>query len=179
MRLYIDPGTGSMLFAILIGIFSAVVYMLKSWIIKLRFILSGGKQVDSASDKIPLAIFVDATEKNIDTQGFIPLFMVKDFDSDTYTTSDEFMTDADVPTLATNGLIDNPVNPFTGNAINSDDKTAHDQYLLYALGSNDWSTDTNNGQSFLPADWYTVHDNIWDRNNWTLVSEDSVLMSED
>ena len=32
MRFYIDPGTGSMLFAILIGIIGAVTYMLKSWI---------------------------------------------------------------------------------------------------------------------------------------------------
>ena len=31
MKLYIDPGTGSMLFAILIGIISAVTYLLKSW----------------------------------------------------------------------------------------------------------------------------------------------------
>ena len=30
MRLYIDPGTGSMLFAILIGIIGALNYLLKS-----------------------------------------------------------------------------------------------------------------------------------------------------
>ena len=45
MRLYIDPGTGSMLFAILIGIIGALNYLLKSWIVKLRFILRGGKKV--------------------------------------------------------------------------------------------------------------------------------------
>lgn len=45
MRFYIDPGTGSMLFAILIGIIGAVTYMLKSWLLKLRFVLSGGKKV--------------------------------------------------------------------------------------------------------------------------------------
>lgn len=44
MRFYIDPGTGSMLFAILIGIIGAVTYMLKSWLLKLRFVLSGGKK---------------------------------------------------------------------------------------------------------------------------------------
>ncbi len=59
MRLYIDPGTGSMLFAILIGIIGAVSYMLKSWFIKLRFILSGGKKVDAAADRLPLVIFSD------------------------------------------------------------------------------------------------------------------------
>lgn len=59
MRLYIDPGTGSMLFAILIGIIGAVTYMLKSWLIKLRFILSGGKKVDTETSKLPLVIFSD------------------------------------------------------------------------------------------------------------------------
>ena len=59
MKFYIDPGTGSMLFAILIGIIGAVTYMLKSWLLKLRFILSGGKKVDVGADKIPLVIFSD------------------------------------------------------------------------------------------------------------------------
>ena len=59
MRFYIDPGTGSMLFAILIGIIGAVTYMLKSWFLKLRFVLSGGKKVDTGANKIPLVIFSD------------------------------------------------------------------------------------------------------------------------
>lgn len=48
-----------MLFAILIGIIGAVTYMLKSWLIKLRFILSGGKKVDTEMSKLPLVIFSD------------------------------------------------------------------------------------------------------------------------
>ena len=32
MRLYIDPGTGSMLFAILIGLLGALRYLLKAWL---------------------------------------------------------------------------------------------------------------------------------------------------
>ena len=59
MRFYIDPGTGSMLFAILIGIIGAATYMLKSWFLKLRFLLSGGKKVDTGAKKIPLVIFSD------------------------------------------------------------------------------------------------------------------------
>lgn len=59
MRLYIDPGTGSMLFAILIGIISAVIYLFKSWLVKLRFILSGGKKVESDTGRLGLVIFSD------------------------------------------------------------------------------------------------------------------------
>ena len=59
MRLYIDPGTGCMLFAILIGIIGALNYLLKSWIVKLRFILSGGKKVEGDTEKLPFIIFSD------------------------------------------------------------------------------------------------------------------------
>ena len=44
MKLYIDPGTGSMLFAILIGIIGALNFALRGWIIKLRFLLSRSKR---------------------------------------------------------------------------------------------------------------------------------------
>lgn len=57
--LYIDPSTGSMLFAILIGIIGALVYMVKSWIVKLRFMLSSGKKIEADNRKIPLVIFAD------------------------------------------------------------------------------------------------------------------------
>ena len=59
MRLYIDPGTGSMLFALLIGILGALRYLLRSWFVHLRFILSGGKKVDSNAEKLPIVIFSD------------------------------------------------------------------------------------------------------------------------
>lgn len=59
MTLYIDPGTGSMLFAILIGIIGALSYLFKNWLVKLQFILSGGKKVETNADKIPFVIFSD------------------------------------------------------------------------------------------------------------------------
>ena len=59
MRLYIDPGTGSMLFAILIGIIGALNYLLKDWIVKIKFILSGGKKVEVNKEAIPFVIFSD------------------------------------------------------------------------------------------------------------------------
>ena len=40
---YIDPGTGSMLFTILIGILGAAFYSIKMLFIKLRFKIGGGK----------------------------------------------------------------------------------------------------------------------------------------
>lgn len=58
MRLYIDPGTGSMLFTILIGLIGAAIYSVRMILIKLRFRLSGGKAEENTK-KIPLVIFSD------------------------------------------------------------------------------------------------------------------------
>ena len=41
MLLYIDPGTGSMLFTILIGVISAAIYMLRNSWVKLKVVFSG------------------------------------------------------------------------------------------------------------------------------------------
>ena len=58
MRLYIDPGTGSMLFTVLLGLIGATFYSLRMLFIKLRFKLSGGK-ANISNQKIPLVIFSD------------------------------------------------------------------------------------------------------------------------
>ena len=58
MLLYIDPGTGSMLFTILIGIIGAGFYSLRMLWIKIRFKISGGK-IEENSTKIPFVIFSD------------------------------------------------------------------------------------------------------------------------
>ena len=58
MKLYIDPGTGSMLFAVLIGIIGAVAYVFKEWAVKLKFLLTGGKKADTNTEKIPIVIFL-------------------------------------------------------------------------------------------------------------------------
>lgn len=58
MRLYIDPGTGSMLFTILLGVIGAAFYSVRMMLIKLRMRAGGGK-VDLNQDRIPLVIFSD------------------------------------------------------------------------------------------------------------------------
>jgi hypothetical protein len=98
--------------------------------------------------------------------------MVKDFGSTEFTTSTEFMTNADVPVLATKDLIENPKNPFTGKPINSDEKTAHDQYII---ASDKWDITENNGNTFMPSMWLSVKDNIWEKENWNVYKQSTVL----
>ena len=58
MKLYIDPGTGSMLFTILIGVIGAAFYSARMLLIKLRFRMSGGK-AEANTKKLPFVIFSD------------------------------------------------------------------------------------------------------------------------
>ena len=58
MKFYIDPGTGSMLFTILIGVIGAAIYSLRMLVIKIRFRLSGGT-AEINSDRIPIVIYSD------------------------------------------------------------------------------------------------------------------------
>lgn len=60
MATYIDPGTGSMLFTILIGVTGAAVYSLRNVFIKLRFMLSGGSKGRADDARMSFAIFSDS-----------------------------------------------------------------------------------------------------------------------
>ena len=128
---------------------------------------------DHGSDRGQLEeLMADPSDGLKNLEFYFPLLMVKDFDSHSFTTSREFMTNADVPTLATAGLIENPTNPFTGKAINSDEKTAHDQFIIR---SRKWKIAENNGTTFLPAQWASVSDDLWNLDNWTFYDEETVL----
>ena len=59
MFFYIDPGTGSMLFTILIGVLGAAFYLLRNVFVKLRFFFSGGRAKADAG-RVPFAIFTDS-----------------------------------------------------------------------------------------------------------------------
>jgi len=98
-----------------------------------------------------------------DMELFCPLLLVKDFNSTEFTVSEEFMTNADVPVLALSGIVENPVNPFTGKAINSDEKYAHEQFIIE---SDLWNVNKNNGNCFASSSWLAVKDSIWDKSNW-------------
>lgn len=55
--LYIDPGTGSMLFSIVIGIAGILIFSARALIIKLKFVFSKGKVDSKDNKKLPICIF--------------------------------------------------------------------------------------------------------------------------
>ena len=106
----------------------------------------------------------------LDVEWCNPLLMYKDFNSNDFTISNEFMTNADTPTLAVNNIIANPINPFTGKIITNTEKTSHPQIIT---SSKNWRVENNNSTVFDSSDgeWYSVHDNIFDESNWELLKE--------
>ena len=118
------------------------------------------------------ALWMELPNRTVTVSGYFPLLMVKDFGAEGFTTSHEFMTNADVPTLAMKDLIENPVNPFTGKAINSSEKTAHDQFITASFQSD---VNVNNGTTFEASAWLSVKDDIRNKDNWKYFAGDVVL----
>lgn len=109
---------------------------------------------------------------NTDLEYFNALLLFKDFNHSTYGVSNKLMTNADVPVLVTNGLINNPKNPFTGKPLNNDYKKKD---KLFIFGSHTWNVNKNNGNTFEPGPWYSVEKDVRDKKNWKLVKENAVL----
>lgn len=56
---YIDPGTGSMLFTLVIGLLSAGYFFFRNVAIKLKFAVTGGRAAEADAERMPYVIFSD------------------------------------------------------------------------------------------------------------------------
>ena len=101
---------------------------------------------------------------DLNTMAWNPLFMVKDFDSgDAFVISEEFMTNAETPVIALNGLIRDPVNPFTGQPVTNAEKDRETQKVCRTS----WDTMVNNGYAFSDSIFYEVsREECLNPDNW-------------
>ena len=106
---------------------------------------------------------IDIGGEETDICHFNCLMLVKDFGDTEFKKSDEFMTLGDVANLATKDVIANPKNPFTGTDLSDTSAKQGKQMILLT----EWDTEINNGTKYVGGDWYSVHDNIYDMNNWS------------
>lgn len=96
-----------------------------------------------------------------------PVLMVKDFKEAGFKTDERFMTNAEVPLIALDGLVEDPVNPASGNPLESKAGTGSDFLIMH---SDVWDIRTNNGNTFLPGRWFRFSgSNIFDWNSWTFL----------
>ena len=106
-------------------------------------------------------------ETGVDLDLFMPLLLVKDFDRTGFTVSDELMTNADTPSLAVSGIIDDPKNPFTGNALDSYEKESP----LKVFYTEDITIDDNHGNVFLPGKWFELEGDPYSVSSWKYIGE--------
>ena len=90
------------------------------------------------------------------------VLMEKDFNASGFNIDESFMTNADVPYLAARDIIDDPVNPFTGNPLDGSDK----KDSITVFNCSQWNPVLSSGNTFAPGDWYTVHDDVHIWDNW-------------
>ena len=96
-----------------------------------------------------------------------PLLMFKDFSSKgRLNINNDFMTNADGPSLLLSGIIENPVNPFTGKKIDSSEK----EKGVLVCTSNIFMPYHNSGEyvhDTKASDWWRVKGNIFTSDSWT------------
>jgi len=104
-----------------------------------------------------------------DYNGFVPLFLMKDFDATGPLLFDNtFMTNADAPLFAIKDIIQDPTNPFTKK--NLYEQVKKDKVNVY---QGPWEPHNNTGNLF-EYDInlsFSIHDNIFIESNWGEVDE--------
>lgn len=112
-------------------------------------------------------LIVDVDGERFDVESYNPLLLYKDINESgehhEFNTSNEFRTLADVPFLATNGMGMDLVNPFTGKELRELNSSENVSICI----SGGWTSDDGNLTS--PNEdtvLYTVHDSIYNPDNW-------------
>jgi len=125
---------------------------------------------DHGTMNYDVAFFGDQTSSTVRSgmEAYNPVLMIKDFGSTGFTVSEEFMTNADVPYIATQGIIDNPVNPFTGNPLMTHDDYGWPICVYDSQDSNVLSSEAGaDAVRFIVDEWYAFSGlEIIDENAW-------------
>jgi membrane protein insertase Oxa1/YidC/SpoIIIJ len=129
---------------------------------RIIIIADHGSGVENLISDEPLSI------KDESRESYNPVFLFKDFNSHgTLSISNDFMTNADVPFLTLNGIIENPVNPFTGNPITTQPKENGIFISTYhapmAANHGKYVYNVKNDQ------WIYLRDSIFNSSNWEKV----------
>lgn len=99
-----------------------------------------------------------------------PLLLFKDFGSrgQLVTDSQTFMTNADTPSLLLKGLIENPVNPFTGKEIPLDTTELKKDGVVISVSDKHRPSDNGKYQFSIESDqWWRVRGNIFEAASWS------------
>jgi len=122
------------------------------------------------SDHGPEANYVTKLGLEFNPDQFNAFLMVKDFNSsDEIKTDFTFMSNADIPSITLENIVNNPINPFTGNSISTEMKKEPLYINMYRSTHHTPGNDNQFGVN--PEKDYYVHDNIFIKENWKRASE--------
>jgi YidC/Oxa1 family membrane protein insertase len=114
----------------------------------------------------PINPEIDFTVQGKPWTRYNPVLLVKDFGAAGKLSQNfDFMTNADVPLLALNGIVENPVNPWTNRPIS--DKEKENGVFITTNGFLLAHEHERNKLRIKENEWLHVHDNIFDQKNWS------------
>ena len=113
--------------------------------------------------------FDSVLDNNMDVESFMPMLLVKDFDSHGFSESYEIMTNADTPSLALEGLVSDPKNPFTGNMLDGHEKEEMSEFHIFYSEEN--TLRINHGNTFLPGMWFSLKGSPYNLSNWNYIGK--------
>jgi hypothetical protein len=103
------------------------------------------------------------------TEGYVAILLLKDFgDFGDVKIDSSFMTVADVPTLATMGIIENPINPFTQKPLFTPDKDS--VAIITTSHKFNMASQRKNIYNIKDYEWFHVKENVFIPENWTRYS---------
>jgi len=98
-------------------------------------------------------------------EAYNPVFLFKDFNSHgTLSFNNDFMTNADVPFLTLNGLLENPANPFTGIPISTQPK--ENGIFITTFHAPMTGNHGKYVYNIKKDQWMYLHDSILEASNW-------------
>lgn len=106
-----------------------------------------------------LIFYDDDNDEYYDVMAYNPLLLVKDFNSNVFNVSNDFMSNVDTIYLASEGVIENMINPITNRNINNSDKKDAKVYVSNNAHQSD-------GTHLMNGEWYSVENSIFDTENW-------------
>lgn len=115
----------------------------------------------------------NVADSDLEISDFRPVLLVKDFDSHGFSVDERMMSNADVPAIATDGLIEDAANPFTGERFRFFSEAGDEAYMLAGIP---WNTGDTLPTTFDMSGhvWVHVKDDVRDSSNYAVVDDDEV-----
>lgn len=105
-----------------------------------------------------------------------PLLLFKDFNAAGKLTEDDtFMTNTDTPSLLLKGLVENPVNPFTGKIVPLDTHALKKDGVIISISDRHQPAMNGKYKFNIPySHWWKVKDNIFKASSWSRPTEKEI-----